>query len=132
MQVLRKSEKNLKDNVRLNLIFALLWGFSCLITVTVIFAWLYYYRCWISAVVISSALLAFLVIFSIFSPKFRMICILVVPQIGLKHGRSALMALVISTVVAGPIRNMSLNAQNVIQSSTCASQLLINQTDEVR
>ncbi|XP_055335804.1 DC-STAMP domain-containing protein 2-like [Paramacrobiotus metropolitanus] len=112
-------------------LFTIAWAVSFVVTLCGTFTWLYFYSSRLSAVIVTSTLSGILICLSIVSPRFRITCILVVPHLGMRHGRSALLAVVMSTLLAGPINNMSRNSNSIINSTVCAGHLLTNETDKV-
>ncbi|XP_026320810.1 E3 ubiquitin-protein ligase DCST1 [Hyposmocoma kahamanoa] len=60
--------------------------------------------------------------------QLRCICLLTIPMYCGKPGRGVLKALVLTYVIAGPIKNMCLNAREVVRVFACSTQLSANLT----
>ncbi|KAJ8674004.1 hypothetical protein QAD02_005266 [Eretmocerus hayati] len=63
-----------------------------------------------------------------FRGAFRCICLLTIPGLFGRAGRSVLKALVLGYVIGGPIFNLTLNSKEVMRSFACTGQLTYNLT----
>ncbi|XP_032786542.2 dendritic cell-specific transmembrane protein isoform X1 [Daphnia magna] len=68
----------------------------------------------------------------IFSYDSRCIFSLVVPSLGTRQGKTILIALLVTQLIAGPLGNLTYNMKQSSQSLSCYSNMTVNQTQAIK
>ncbi|KAI9554286.1 hypothetical protein GHT06_019558 [Daphnia sinensis] len=123
------SDTNKFRNIKLILILivGILYG---LLTMA-IFHFSFSFPFWVaSAVSVSVAVAVTLLL--VFSYGSRCIFSLVVPSLGTRQGKTILIALLVTQLIAGPLGNLTYNMKQSSQSLSCYSNMTVNQTQAIK